>query len=141
MQQQDEKIARKLARVYEDYQQTVPTSIEKDSRSPIVLTRVLVHTDNREETRFQIAPLSLFDHFGDDESQVDEDFDLSIYTLLVTRSICDSASCCSTTSCAAIEQNLTLPEPRELFWKEEGKVPNDCSICHSILFKKARGPY
>jgi hypothetical protein len=51
--------------------------------------------------------------------------------LIITRSLCTS-SCCRFSDKEAAKLN----SPTSLWWKNDRKVPDDCPICHKVLFHK-----
>lgn len=66
----------------------------------------------------------------DDEDDVDHEAtakEIAKSTMIVVRSYCHSC----------LPDESDAPIPTELTWKPLEKVPDDCPLCHKILFKKA----
>lgn len=77
-----------------------------------------------------MSPLAMTTFFDQGDLEPPE---LDEITLIVSRSVC--STCCKITD----EEMKDLPAPEELWWKNDIKTPDDCPICHKVLFHKG-GP-
>ena len=125
-------LALQLAGVLAEYKATCleTTGIATIDVVPrLVHTSVRLHVDNLRETSHTItAPIGGPSYFDEEYSDDDDDFNISGTTMVVMRSFC--AKCC-----ASLEQ-VVLASPTELTWQNHRATPDDCPLCHRVLFKK-----
>ncbi|KAF1828855.1 hypothetical protein BDW02DRAFT_651777 [Decorospora gaudefroyi] len=140
-----------LARIYSEYQSHIDPAEEHrqeaheiQERPRFMPTSITVHESDINNTSHKVNPLDrhLSLMFGDGEDIDDDDDDndsnsndqnekqLNKLTLIITRNVC--------TSCCTIKDDevATLKPPETLWWQNDRKVPDDCPVCHKVLFHK-----
>jgi hypothetical protein len=87
-------------------------------------------------TSYEMSPPIAGPNFGDEEdSDGDEDvLDGAGATFVLVRTICSS---CSETKHHHVPADL--PTPTELWWASHKISPDNCPMCHRILFIKNMG--
>jgi hypothetical protein len=128
-------LAMQLANVFAEHKLNRPETLPLATPdSPPLLLRVSlkIRKDDIQKTSHMIVPPAGIYAFGNDEdndSDEEEDVNLRGYTIMIHRS-------CSIIG--GLPKDVILPTPKELTWQSQKKTPDDCPVCHSVLFKKAR---
>ncbi|CAN9171051.1 unnamed protein product [Alternaria alternata] len=143
----DSMLGAELSRVYSEYMrhhgtEREPEQSETYREQHFVDAHISVHKQNPKQSSFRIESLDRFlahspdDATGDDNDAEDEESDhvsdalLSRLFPIISRKMCEH--CC-------IEHTTvppSIPAPTSLWWKDSRKIPDDCPICHKILFHK-----
>ncbi|KAF1842279.1 uncharacterized protein K460DRAFT_398304 [Cucurbitaria berberidis CBS 394.84] len=125
-------LAQKLAGIFTAFSKQQNSSLKcKEApihRTATVKVSVVVHTQDIVKTSYKIAPPLTSILFYDKNSQ--DTVDTEKFTWIVIRSTCQK--CCKIKE----EDAKDLPTPEELWWSNDAKTPDDCPLCHKILFKK-----
>ncbi|KAF1914030.1 hypothetical protein BDU57DRAFT_521184 [Ampelomyces quisqualis] len=125
-------LARQLASVLVQYR-AMPTGTPgittTDMVPRIIQTSVQVHMHDLQETSYTItAPTGGPSHFEEEEIDDGAEFDVNGSTMVVTRAFCHE--------CCAKLEDVALPTPTALTWRNHRATPDDCPLCHRVLFKK-----
>ncbi|CAN9319449.1 unnamed protein product [Alternaria alternata] len=143
----DSMLGAELSRVYPEYMRNhgiekEPEQSETYREQYFIDAHISVHKKNPKQSSFRIESLdrflahSLHEATGDDSDAEDEKSDhvsdalLSRLFPIISRKMCEH--CCT-------EQTTvpsSVPVPTSLWWKDSRKIPDDCPICHKILFHK-----
>ena len=143
----DSMLGAELSRVYSGYVRHYGTETELEQSETyreqyFVDAHISVHEKNPKQSSFRIESLDRFlahspdDATGDDsDAEVEESDQVSGALLsrlfpIVSRKMCEH--CCT--------EHTTIPPsvpvPILLWWKDSRKIPDDCPICHKMLFHK-----
>ncbi|KAB2098974.1 hypothetical protein AG0111_0g12844 [Alternaria gaisen] len=145
----DNMLGAEFSRVYSEYMRHYGTEKESEQSETyreqyFVDAHISVHEKNPKQSFFRIESSNRFlahspdDATGDDSDAEDEESDYVSGTLLsrlfpvISRKMCEH--CCT-------EHTIvppSVPVPTSLWWKDSRKIPDDCPICHKILFHKNR---
>jgi hypothetical protein len=143
----DSMLGAELSRVYPEYMRNhgiekEPEQSETYREQYFIDAHISVHKKNPKQSSFRIESLDRFlahsphEATGDDSDAGDEKSDhvsdalLSRLFPIISRKMCEH--CCT-------EQTTvpsSVPVPTSLWWKDSRKIPDDCPICHKILFHK-----
>jgi hypothetical protein len=116
-------------RQYKAAHPTRPEQPASDHPPEILHTRLRVHEGDVDKTSYTIPSPLGSGYYGDDESDDEDDKDLSGWTMVIIRSRCGG--------CDAQTKGKTLATPTELTWQNHKNTPDNCPLCHRILFKKS----
>ncbi|KAF2823204.1 hypothetical protein CC86DRAFT_469053 [Ophiobolus disseminans] len=122
-------LASKLVGIYNEYikHREEVRDISQDSFSRSYYASVIVHLTRTQELSIQIEAPPVERHSNDDEDGTE--FDLSKTTVVLKRSNCQR--------CNPAEKRLvaaTQPIPTEIWWRTRPKGPDDCPLCHKVLY-------
>ncbi|KAG9189915.1 hypothetical protein G6011_06783 [Alternaria panax] len=138
-----------LGRIYSEYlkdrtRTEEPGSEQKaaSSRQNFVSANISVHNKNPNPLSFEIASLDRFlayayqveednSDLDGDESDTSDDVILANLFLVITRNMCGT---CHPKDVTVLPNSV--PDPVSLWWTSSRKIPDDCPICHKILFHK-----
>ncbi|KAF1938319.1 hypothetical protein EJ02DRAFT_437199 [Clathrospora elynae] len=137
-----EVLVPELVRVYTIFQAECnastkdPTAIQAAAAVEpphLIHSSITVHTKDLKNTSYEVASLDREAEmygFGSDGDEHVAD----MLTVIITRVIC--------TSCCRINEDDKIMEaPSMLWWRNDGNTPDDCPICHKILFKGGNRKY
>jgi hypothetical protein len=144
----DSTLGAELSRVYSEYMKHHGTKKEPEQsdiyrEQCFVDAHISIHKKNPRQVSFRIGSLDQFlahsqdDAASDDSDAEDEDSDHVSGTLLsrlfpiISRKMCEH--CCTEHTTVP----SSIPVPTSLWWKDSRKIPDDCPICHKVLFHKA----
>ncbi|RII22451.1 hypothetical protein CUC08_Gglean000075 [Alternaria sp. MG1] len=144
----DSMLGAKLSRVYSEYMrhhgtEKEPEQSESYREQCFVDAHISIHKKNPRQSSFRIGSLDRFlahsqdDGTGDDSDAEDEESDHVSGTLLsrlfpiISRKMCEH--CCTEHTTVP----SSIPVATSLWWKDSRKIPDDCPICHKVLFHKA----
>ncbi|KAH7402889.1 hypothetical protein BKA66DRAFT_564777 [Pyrenochaeta sp. MPI-SDFR-AT-0127] len=131
-------LARKLAVIYASFQaSTSSTNLDKfetpSKPSHLVHASMVVHTKDLLGTSYEINPPGLvYVLVGNELEEHELELDTQTLVPIIVRSICNE--CCEISEEAAREVSI----PESLWWRNDVNTPDDCPLCHKILFKKGR---
>jgi hypothetical protein len=101
----------------------------QDKAPDQILIKVNIHNYNMEDTSHVIPPP--WGHASLDEDEMDEEttgHEIARSTLIVKRTYCNNC----------IEEiTATAATPSKLTWRPLDKTPDDCPLCHKVLFKRS----
>lgn len=143
----DSMLGAELSRVYSEYMRQHGTEKEPEQSETyreqyFVDAHISVHKKNPKQSSFRIESLDRFlahspdDATGDDSDAEDEESDRLSGTILsrllpiISRKMCEH--CCTEYTTVP----PSVPVPTSLWWKDSREIPDDCPICHKILFHK-----
>ncbi|RYN16683.1 hypothetical protein AA0112_g12403 [Alternaria arborescens] len=143
----DNMLGAELSRVYSEYMrhhgtEKEPEQLETYRERYFVDAHISVHKKNPKQSSFRIESLDRFlahspdDATGDDSDAEDEESDhlsgaiLSRLFPIISRKMCEH--CCTEHTTVP----PSVPVPTSLWWKDSREIPDDCPICHKILFHK-----
>ncbi|CAN9214198.1 unnamed protein product [Alternaria alternata] len=143
----DSLLGAELSRVFSEYMrhhgtEKEPGQSESSREQYFVDAHISVHKKNPKQSSFRIESLDRFlahspdDATGDDSDAEDEESDHVSGTLLsrlfpiISRKMCEH--CCTEHTTVP----PSVPVPTSLWWKDSREIPDDCPICHKILFHK-----
>jgi hypothetical protein len=108
-----------------------PQIASPDAQPILLRIPLTVHDSDTEKTSHMISPpmgLYAFGNGDGEDSEEEENVNLERYTVMLLR------SCIGGGSLSGNHSHLT---PKELTWQSHKKIPDDCPVCHSVLFKRA----
>jgi hypothetical protein len=107
---------------------SVSTTIDVAPRT--VRTPVSIHLHDLQATSHTItSPMGGPPYFDDEETDdEEEEYDLNGSTMVVKRKFCPQ--------CCKHLEDASLPTPTKLMWRNHRATPDDCPLCHRVLFKK-----
>ncbi|CAN9283109.1 unnamed protein product [Alternaria alternata] len=143
----DSILGAELSRVYSEYMrhhgtEKEPEQSETYREQHFLDAHISVHKKNPKQSSFRIESLDRFlahspdDATGDDSDAEGEESDHVSGTILsrlfpiISRKMCEH--CCTEHTTVP----PSVPVPTSLWWKDSRKIPDDCPICHKILFHK-----
>lgn len=101
----------------------------KDSR--IYHTTSNVCLDNTQQLSWRITPPTEFSHTYNEDEQEEKEIELSAATVILTRTHCRRCD-----PQATLVSTATLRVPTGLWWRSVSKGPDDCPLCHKVLFHR-----
>ncbi|KAL1796165.1 hypothetical protein ACET3X_004705 [Alternaria dauci] len=145
--QMNRSLGIELSRIYSEYlKQRAATEEPEETETTLqqyfVNARIRVHKKNSKQSSFRIESLDRYvahilqgledddSDAGDEESNTQNDVLLRSLFPIITRKMCEA--CCTEDSTVP----SSVPVPTSLWWKDSRKIPDDCPICHKVLFHK-----
>jgi hypothetical protein len=127
-------LAQKLVDVFRQYKAVhldSPRHVTPGDPPELFHTAVRVHQGDSGKTSYAIPSPLGGGFYGDDDSDDEDANDLSGWTMIIIRSICGA--------CGTSARGETLATPTELTWQNHKSTPDNCPLCHRVLFKKSSG--
>jgi hypothetical protein len=134
-------LARRLRKLYRSYLAEKPVSqdakeestIPENDEPDICTAAVEMHKDNSKWASLMIQHPDTghagFNSESDDGNDDDEMIDYTRKTFVISRKSCNN--------CYKSKKEMkSWVAPKSIFWKNDDKMPDDCPLCHKVLFNK-----
>jgi hypothetical protein len=133
-------LAKQLKGIYRAYLAAKPSmknasdaALPTQERFAMWETEVVIHESNADKSSLNVAPprrirySAAGPHTGEDD---DDEINSAARTLIISRIAC--IGCFEAES----KKKKKLPGLKSVSWNNVSKIPDDCPLCHRVLFRK-----